>query len=163
MSEENKSLAKSEDKVTRSVEDQLNSLTDRNWLFIGYIRKNIPIKEAYKLAGYTSKVPSAPYSLMHKLRKTAELLVDTEDFHRLKYKNELNKLVSLPLSEDKKDVTLSEKLRVLKLFKSSLPDMQEAPKTQFTQIVIKRYGTEDKDAGKACDVENAVDAEIVKE
>ena len=152
--------ANNEKKVIEDIGKQLDSLTNQNWLFLSYIRKNVPIKEAYKLAGYKSEVPSAPYMLMKRLRVKAELLTDLEDFNRLKYKAELIKLLSLPLSDTKKDVTISEKLRILKLFKGSLPDMQETPKHQFTQIVINRYGTKQADIAEIRGRGNVLDATL---
>ena len=161
MNENNNLPAKNDDKIIKELSEKLDSLTDKNWLFLNYIRKNVPIKESYKLAGYSSKVQSAPYVLYHRLKEKAELLTDLEDFNRLKYKAELIKLVSMPLSDKKKDVTLSEKLRILKLMKTSLPDMNEAPKSQFTQIVINRYGTKEADFANRRGFENVIDADEV--
>ena len=165
MKDEQKALTNS-DKMNADLADKLNSLTERNWLFIKYIRKNVPIKEAYKLAGYTSKVPSAPYTLMHSLRDKIELITDIEGFNRLKYKAELEKLLSIPLAHTKKDVTVSEKLRILKEMRNSLPEMKDMQRPQYTQIVINRYGTEPKSVEKSAGGENAggavIDAEIIE-
>lgn len=128
----------SNDKMLQETQKALDTLTPRNWAFINYLRKNVPIKEAYKLAGYTSKVPSAPYVLHAHLKSKMELVEEIEGFNRFKYMQKLHKLVDLPLAESKKDVSISEALRVLKLFKSSLPEMNNAPTQQFTQIIIKR-------------------------
>lgn len=117
----------------------LADLTEQNWLFIKYYLKTGNVRKSYKLAGYTGKSESASYQLFSQLKARIEEIGSVDVLGRTRLMAEVNKLLDLPLDESKNNVSLTEKLRVIKLAASLTPEVQAA-KPNLSVFVINRYG-----------------------
>lgn len=111
-------------------------LTEKNWLMLRYLREGKRIKEAYTLAGYDGSGDSC-YKMYHDLKGKLKEIVEADGFNKTRLAIEMEKLISLPLEESKKEVTLTEKLKAIRLANQILSeDAQKAPQSQFTMIII---------------------------
>lgn len=118
-------------------ETHLENLTERNWLFIKYFLETGKATIAYKRAGYKSEVRSAPYVLFKQLKERIEEIGNLDVTSRARLQSDLNKVLDLPLQESKKELTISEWLRVRKFAASITPDVQ-VTKPQISVLVINR-------------------------
>lgn len=121
----------------QTKENKLENLTERNWLFIKYFLETGKVVESYKLAGYKSDVRSAPYVLFKQLKSKIEEIGNLDVTSKARLQSDLSKLMDLPLASDKKELTLSEYLRVRKFVASITPEVQET-KPQISVLVINR-------------------------
>ena len=133
---DNKDLIKSIDK--KEIDD-ISFLTDRNWLFIKHFTKGNSIADSYKLAGYSSDVPSAPYMLYARLKKAIERVIQDDGVDKSRLMLETKKLLDIPLNPDKQTVSLTEKLRTIKAMANLLPEVKEQTHVNITNFVINRY------------------------
>lgn len=117
------------------ITDIDNKLNKRQWNFLQYIASGLKVTEAYKLAGFKGNNPDSAYLLNHRLKdKINEILVNN-GFNRNNFMVEVGKLIDLPLREDQKQVSIDQKIKILRLFKDSLPEQKkESSFTQFTII-----------------------------
>ena len=110
-------------------------LTKKNYKFIKAIAEGYKAPEAYKIAGYMGTNEQQPYQLVHTLKyKISEYLKDS-GFNQETLGIELNKLLSLPLRDDQKSVTIDQKIKILRLFKESLPE-SEKREPSFSRFTI---------------------------
>lgn len=149
--------------------NDLTTLTEQNWLFINNFLQNGNIKKSYKLAGYSGKDLSAPYQLFKQLKSRIEDLANLDVTSRARLQADISKLLDIPLQESKKELTLSEYLRVRKFVASITPEVQNQ-KPQISVLVINRPSKEGDNlvAGSKADTHQPekdviIDAEIVKE
>lgn len=113
-----------------------NKLNKRQWSFLQYIASGLKVTEAYKLAGFKGKNIDSAYLLNHRLKdKVNEILVNN-GFNRNNFMVEVQKLIDLPILESQKlGVTVDQKIKILRLFKDSLPEQKtESNFTKFTII-----------------------------
>jgi hypothetical protein len=122
---------------TKSV--TLSDLTEQNWLFIKAYLNTGNVRKSYKLAGYTGKSESAAYVLFNSLKSRIEEIGSVDTLGRTRLMAEVNKLLDLPLDNNKNNVSLTEKLRVIKLAAALTPEVQAA-KPNLSVFVINRYG-----------------------
>lgn len=120
-----------------SNNNALTELTDQNWLFIKHFLETSDIKKAYDLAGYDGTARSAPYELFRRLKPFIEELVNTNLTAKIKFSEDLQKALSIPLV-DKEHLTVSEWLRLRKFASSLIPEMQEN-KAKLSVLVVNRY------------------------
>lgn len=118
-------------------ESDLTALTEQNWLFINNFLQNGSIKKSYKLAGYSGKDPSAPYQLFKQLKSRIEDLANLDVTSRARLQADLARVLDIPLQESKKELTISEWLRVRKFVASITPEVQQG-KPQISVLVINR-------------------------
>jgi hypothetical protein len=110
-------------------------LTKKNYKFIKAIAEGYKAPEAYKIAGYKGTNEQQPYQLVHTLKyKISEYLKDS-GFNQETLGIELNKLLSLPLRNDQSSVTIDQKIKILRLFKESLPE-SEKREPSFSRFTI---------------------------
>ena len=120
-------------------EKLLDELTERNWLFIKNFLHTGDIPKSYKLSGYRSKERSAPYVLFNQLKHKIEGLGNLNITSKARLMAETNKLLELPLDDNKQSLTFSERLRLLKFIASITPDaLQQKP--QISMLVINKAG-----------------------
>ena len=117
--------------------NDLTTLTEQNWLFINNFLVTGSIKKSYKLAGYSGKDSSAPYQLFKQLKTRIEDLANLDVTSRARLQADLARVLDIPLQESKKELTLSEWLRVRKFVASITPDVSQ-PKPQISVLVINR-------------------------
>jgi len=112
-----------------------NKLSPKQWKFLEYITKGLSVPEAYKLSGFKGKHPNSPYLMNHRLKdKISEILVNN-GFNSNNYMVKVEELLSLPLKDDQKQVTIDQRIKIMRLFKDSLPEMKkEHTFTQFTIV-----------------------------
>jgi len=111
-----------------------NKLTKRQWNFLKFIANGLKVTEAYKLAGFKGKNINSAYLLNHRLKdKINEILINS-GFNRNNFMVELGKLIDLPLRDDQKQVTIDQKIKILRLFKDSLPEQNN--QVSFTKFTI---------------------------
>lgn len=120
------------------ADKEMSSLTEQNWLFIKYFLEFGSIKKAYKLAGYQGKDESAPYTLFKSLKTRIEDIGSVDIASRSRLLAEVNKLLEIPLAEDKRTVSFGERLKLLKFVKDITPEAM-APKQSFSVFVIHRH------------------------
>jgi hypothetical protein len=148
--------------------NDLTSLTEQNWLFINNFLQNGSIKKSYQLAGYRGKDLSAPYQLFKQLKSRIEDLANLDVTSRARLQADLARVLDLPLAESKKELTLSEWLRVRKFVASITPDVQ-ANKPQISVLIINRsskdngFGDADGNnlASHAPQKDVVIDAELI--
>lgn len=130
-------------------------LTEQNWLMLKYLREGKRIREAYSLAGYTGSA-NACYQLYHILKGKLKEIVEADGFNKTRLAIEMEKLISLPLELNKTEVTLTEKLKAIRLANQIISDdAQKSPQATFTLIVIGNEPNEDKGPqGAIVDVED---------
>lgn len=110
-------------------------LTKKNFKFIQYISNGLDIQEAYKLAGYSGTNEQQPYQLKHKLKYKISEYLKNKGFNQEKLAVEIDKLISLPLRDDQKQVTIDQKIKILRLLKDSLPE-SEKKEPSFSRFTI---------------------------
>jgi len=115
----------------------LVTLTEQNWLFINAFLSCGSITKAYKIAGYKGESRAAPYVLYKQLKSRIEDLGNLDVTSRARLQADLKQVLDLPLAESKKELSLSEWLRVRKFVASITPDVQSA-KPNISVIVINR-------------------------
>lgn len=141
--------------------DNLDNLTEKNWLFIKHLFANNTVVDAYALAGYESKEPSAPYVLHNRLKKSIEKIVESDGVDRIRLLREAKKLLDLPIDPEKVQVSFTEKLRSLRLLRDLVPEPAEAAKVNITSFTINRYDSKQaKD--EAMTVEGTVEAAVTE-
>jgi hypothetical protein len=118
--------------------DQFKDLTEQNWLFIKHYLQSGKVKESWERAGYTGKSDSAPYVLFHRLKAQIEAIGELDGFNRARFLSEINKLADLPLVKDKTEVSLNEKLRILKLMGTMLNSGKELAKPKLSVFIVNR-------------------------
>lgn len=123
----------------KNANNDLASLTEQNWLFINNFLQNGSIKKSYKLAGYQGKDLSAPYQLFKQLKSRIEDLGNLDVTSRARLQADLARVLDLPLAESKKELTLSEWLRVRKFVASITPEVQ-SKRPEISVLVINRPG-----------------------
>lgn len=146
-------------KDNKLITDIDNKLNKKQWSFLQYIASGLKVTEAYKLAGFKGKNIDSAYLLNHRLKdKINEILVNN-GFNRNNFMIEVGKLIDLPLREDQKQVSIDQKIKILRLFKDSLPEQKK--ESSFTQFVISNGTIEAKHQGnsvvidtKAIDTDN---------
>jgi sulfur carrier protein ThiS len=117
-------------------EIELNEvLTKRNFKFIQYIAQGLSPVEAYKLSGYSGTNEQQPYQLKHKLKYKISEYLKNKGFNQETLAVELDKLISLPLRDDQKQVTIDQKIKILRLLKDSLPE-SEKKEPSFSRFTI---------------------------
>lgn len=116
---------------------ELNSLTEQNWLFINAFLKLGNVKKAYEMAGYKGESRAAPYVLFKHLKSVIEDLANLDVTSRARLQADLKQVLDLPLAESKKELTLSEWLRVRKFVAAISPEVQQ-PAKQISVLVINR-------------------------
>lgn len=126
--------------------NDLTSLTEQNWLFINNFLQNGSIKKSYKLAGYSGKDASAPYQLFKQLKSRIEDLANLDVTSRARLQADLAKVLDIPLQESKKELTLSEWLRVRKFVASITPEVTNQ-RPQISLLVINRPNKEGSNKG----------------
>jgi len=118
-------------KLITDIDTKLNK---RQWSFLQYIASGLKVTEAYKLAGFKGKNIDSAYLLNHRLKdKINEILVNN-GFNRNNFMVEVSKLLDLPLRDDQKQVSIDQKIKILRLFKDSLPEQKK--ESNFTQFII---------------------------
>lgn len=122
--------------------NDLTTLTEQNWLFINNFLVTGNIKKSYKLAGYSGKDLSAPYQLFKQLKSRIEDLANLDVTSRARLQADLAKVLDIPLQESKKELTLSEWLRVRKFVASITPEVQNQ-RPQISVLVINRPSKSD--------------------
>lgn len=141
---------------TSKKERQLENLTERNWLFIKYYLETGKVVDSYKLAGYKSDVRCAPYVLFKQLKTKIEEIGNLDVTSKARLQSDLSKVMDIPLASNKKELTLSEWLRVRKFVASITPDVQEA-KPQISVLVINRSTIgKDKEALQSLEVDKTI-------
>lgn len=123
-------------KDNQLINDIDKKLNKRQLSFLQYIAQGLKVTEAYKLAGFKGNNPDSAYLLNHRLKdKINEILVNN-GFNRNNFMVEVQKLIDLPILETQKlGVTIDQKIKILRLFKDSLPEQkQERNFTQFTIV-----------------------------
>lgn len=150
-------------------ESKLATLTEQNWLFLNAYLQIGDAPKAYKIAGYKGEAKSAPYELLSRLKGSLEELGSLDIASKSRLLAEVNKLLQIPLSEDKKELTFTERLRLLKFVASITPEVDK-PKANVSMLIINRYDSKgDKASGldtnltqssESKDV-NIINAEIV--
>lgn len=122
-----------------------DKLTKRNFKFIELLSQGLSVVEAYKAAGYKGTNEQQPYQLSHSLKHKISEYLQIKGFNKESLAIQLDKLISLPLRSDQTAVTIDQKIRMLRLFKDSLPESEkkEEPKlSRFT--VVNNYVNMDK-------------------
>lgn len=137
-----------EDKALLKEDIVKEHLSKRDLKFIQYRMQGLKVKEAYKLAGFKGSDASA-YVLSHRLNGRVNALVKQGSFNQTELMLEVTKLVSLPLRPDQNQVTVDQKIKVLRLFKDALPEQDK--KQSFTQFTIIN-GSLSNDVAKVIDV-----------
>lgn len=147
-------------------ENQLANLTEQNWLFINAFLQCGSVKRAYKIAGYKGDSSGAPYELFRQLKSKIEALGDLDVTSRARLQADLAQVLNLPLADSKKELTLSEWLRVRKFVASITPEATQA-KPQISVLVINRpaaengKGPESNSAPTHSPQNDVIEAEIV--
>lgn len=121
-----------ENKEIKQLEEKL---TDKNFKFIEALSKGLKVHEAYKLAGYKGKNKQQPYQLMHKLKGKIQEYLENNGFNKSRVAIELEKLLSLPLRDTEKEVTIDQRLRMIGLLNKSLPEVEKKSQN-FTRFTI---------------------------
>lgn len=112
-------------------------LTEQNWLMLKYLREGKRVREAYTLAGYKG-TGEACYHLYQTIKGKLREIVEADGFNKTRLAIEMDKILSLPLDLSKTEVTLSEKLKSIRLANQILTeDAQKNPQATFTMIVIQ--------------------------
>jgi hypothetical protein len=131
----------------KEIEQVLNK---KQMKFIEYRMKGLSVQDAYKLAGYTGNTEQA-YQLSHKVKNKVTALIEEDGYNKNAFMGQMVELLKLPLKRvdnlgrqtgDVDFLTVEEKLKVLRLFKDTLPEIQKAQNTipRF-QIFIGDSGT----------------------
>jgi len=124
-----------EDQKKELITSLDDKLTKRQWSFLQYITQGLKVTEAYKLAGFKGKNPDSAYLLNHRLKDKIKQILEFNGFNRNNFMVEMQGLLNLPLRDDQKQVTIDQKIKVLRLFKDALPEQKrEHAYTQFTII-----------------------------
>lgn len=136
---ENKDLNSSKELNNKPNEEErsLEKLTDQNWLFINAFLQTGNVLKSYELAGYKGKNRSAPYQLFKQLKSRIEDLGNLDVTSRARLQADLKQVLDLPLMSDKKELSLSEWLRVRKFVASITPEATQA-KPQISVLIINR-------------------------
>lgn len=142
-------------------EPAFRDLTEGNWLFIKHYLKTGKATIAYEKAGYRSKCQSAPYSMFCKLKKQIEAIGELEGFNKARLMSQINEIDELPLSIDKTEVTLAEKLRILKLKHQILNSQQEAENSKLSVFIINRPGKQEVDTSSGINVPSHINKKDV--
>jgi len=121
-----------EKEITKQIEE---GLTKKNFKFIEALSKGNSVKDSYVLAGYKGKNPQQPYQLMHKLKGKITEYLENNGFNKSRVAIELEKLLSLPLREEEKTVTIDQRLKMIGLLNKALPE-QEKKAQSFTRFTI---------------------------
>lgn len=127
--------------------NDLTTLTEQNWLFINNFLQNGNIRKSYKLAGYSGKDLSAPYQLFKQLKSRIEDLGNLDITSRARLQADISRLLDIPLQESKKELTLSEYLRVRKFVASITPEATNQ-KPQISVLIINRSNSKQMDVVK---------------
>jgi GMP synthase PP-ATPase subunit len=142
-------------KDNQLITDIDNKLNKRQWSFLQYIAQGLKVTEAYKLAGFKGKNIDSAYLLNHRLKdKINEILVNN-GFNRNNFMVEVSKLIDLPLRDDQKQVSIDQKIKILRLFKDSLPEQKK--ESSFTQFVISNGTIEAKHQDTSIIVDTKLD------
>jgi len=118
--------------LINTIDKKLNK---RQWKFIELMNKGLSIPEAYRLAGYTGINAQQPYQLNHYLKGKIAEIAEANGFNRNRLMVELNKLIDLPLDNTKLNVTLREKLSIIRTLAKCLPDVDK-PKDNLSRFTI---------------------------
>jgi hypothetical protein len=133
------------DKVPQ-VSDIKDKLTKRNFKFIELLSQGLSVVEAYKAAGYKGTNDQQPYQLSHSLKHKISEYLQVKGFNKENLAIQLDKLVSLPLRHDQTAVTIDQKIRMLRLFKDSLPESEKKEEPKFSRFtVVNNYVKVDTD------------------
>jgi len=108
-------------------------LTNKNRLFLDFVADGMPIGEAYQRAGYKGDLKNA-YDLKWKLKTELGKILEGKGFSREGVQIELSKLNTLPLIS--KEITVDQKLRILKLVLETLPESKKAEKGAIQPFVV---------------------------
>ena len=127
----------SKNQIEKHEGNSLKELTEQNWLFINAFLSCGNIRQAYEIAGYKGESRSAPYTLFKHLKHTIENLGDLDVTSRARLQADLKKVLDLPLADSKKELTLSEWLRIRKFVASITPEAAQQ-KPQISVLVINR-------------------------
>lgn len=144
MENENK-IANSENSspaISENKGNDLATLTDQNWLFINAFLQTGNILKSYKIAGYRGEDRSAPYQLFKQLKARIEDLGNLDVTSRARLQADLKQVLDLPLAANKKELTISEWLRVRKFAAAITPEATQA-KPQISVLVINRSAKSD--------------------
>lgn len=136
-----------------AAKSSLDSLTDRNWLFIKHFLATGKVVDSYRLAGYKSDVRSAPYVLFKQLKSRIEELGDLDVTSRARLQVDLNKVLDLPLASSTKELSINEWLKVRKFAASITPEIQTA-KPQISVLVINRVPKDTVDVSVTSKAQN---------
>lgn len=161
--------ASSSQPMAESETKDLATLTDQNWLFINAFLQTGNVQKSYKIAGYAGKDRSAPYQLFKQLKSRIEDLGNLDVTSRARLQADLKSVLDLPLAASKKELTLSEWLRVRK-FTASLTPEATGQKPQISVLVINRTPRGDSQPGEVAKhnqstpdpgAKDVIDAEII--
>lgn len=143
----------------KSLDNLKETLTKKNFKFIELLASGLSVVEAYKAAGYTGTNEQQPYQLSHSLKHKISEYLQNKGFNKENLAIELGKLLSLPLRPDQTNVTVDQKIKLLRLFKDALPESEKKEEPKFTRFtVVNNYVTNmDNASDKATQVIEAVD------
>jgi len=137
-------------------------LTERNWKFIKHLRLGASVIDAYKLAGYESEGLNAPYQLYHQIKRKMQEIIEADGFNKVRLAQDFEKVLSLPLAQNKQEVTMTEWLKIRRLAHTIMSDNeQKQPNASFSIIVIEN-GTLPQPEGSKADSAKVIDVEPIR-
>jgi len=137
-------------------------LTDANWKFIKHLRLGATIQEAYKLAGYESESLNAPYSLYHQIKRKMQEIIEADGFDKLRLARDFEKVLSLPLTEAKQEVTMTEWLKIRRLAHTIMSDNEQKVPNQSFSLIILETGHAPNTVDVKSTQAKVIDAEVIE-
>jgi len=140
-------------------------LTKQNLKFIELRAKGLSVVEAYKLAGYKGTHPEQAYQLSHQVKNKVTELIEEDGYNKNSFMLQMSELLKLPLARvnnlgnkigDVDYLTVEEKLKVLRLFKDTLPEMKKETN------VIPRFQIFMNDGGLSVNVNGQQACDAIK-
>jgi len=126
-----------------AVNADLDSLTERDWKFIKFKLQGLGTAESYRLSGFKGSSESAPYALYNSLKKRLAFIQEAEGIDKTRLLFEMKKILDMPLNEGKTSLSLTEKLKAIRLVGSFLADTKEPSHINISNFTINRFTKKD--------------------